>query len=62
MVAETKLYWIVYSYCCKSQVDLVEVKAVLEEWRSEWQELFGKPLCTFTTSIVLFKSWSLSLA
>ena len=42
MVAEVKLYWIVYEKCCGSQVNVADTKAALKAWQEDWAALFGK--------------------
>lgn len=41
MVAEVKLYWIIYKQCSGSQIDLPETKDILQSWRHKWHALFG---------------------
>jgi hypothetical protein len=41
MVAEVKLYWIIYEKCCGPHVDLTEMKANLQAWKQDWATLFG---------------------
>ncbi|PLB52112.1 hypothetical protein P170DRAFT_453613 [Aspergillus steynii IBT 23096] len=47
MVAEVKLYWIIYQQCCGSQIDLPEVKHALQNWQHEWHALFAQPRSQF---------------
>lgn len=42
MVAEVKLYWIVYEKCCGSQVNMADTKSALKAWQEDWAALFGK--------------------
>lgn len=44
MVAEVKLYWVIYKKCCPQShpVDLPEAKLALKNWRKEWASLFGE--------------------
>ncbi|KAH8430747.1 Zn(II)2Cys6 transcription factor domain-containing protein [Aspergillus melleus] len=47
MVAEVKLYWIIYKHCSRSQIDLPEVERVLQNWQHEWHALFAQPRSQF---------------
>lgn len=42
MAAEVNLYWIIYDKCCGSDIDLSETQLALQQWRQEWNTLFGK--------------------
>jgi len=42
MVAEVKLYWVVYEKCCGLQVSVADTKAALKAWQEDWAALFGK--------------------
>lgn len=41
MVAEVKLYWIIYSQCCAPRVNLGSIRAALSAWKRNWHSLFG---------------------
>ncbi|KAJ5600594.1 hypothetical protein N7450_001661 [Penicillium hetheringtonii] len=43
MVAEVKLYWVIYTKCCPQdqQVDLSDAKLSLQDWKEDWKNLFG---------------------
>jgi hypothetical protein len=43
MVAEVKLYWVIYTKCCPQgyQVDLQDAKLSLQDWKKDWANLFG---------------------
>lgn len=48
MVAEVNLYWIIYESCSKLAVDLPKTQSALNDWRHEWNFLFGRiilPTC-----------------
>ncbi|KAJ5614883.1 hypothetical protein N7528_008537 [Penicillium herquei] len=49
MVAEVKLYWVIYEKCCpqSEQVDLSKAKSALKAWRTEWASLFNEPRSQF---------------
>ena len=42
MVAEVKLYWIIYEKCSGTHVDLADTKAILQAWKQDWSNLFSK--------------------
>jgi hypothetical protein len=42
MIAEVKLYWILYQNLYDSQVDLSELKHALQGWQQDWAALFSK--------------------
>lgn len=43
MVAEVKLYWVIYNKCCPQghPVNLQDTKMALQDWKKEWAKLFG---------------------
>lgn len=45
MVAEVKLYWVIYEKCCPQgrKIDLSDAKFALQNWRNQWAGLFGEP-------------------
>ncbi|KAK4948613.1 hypothetical protein LTR10_012617 [Elasticomyces elasticus] len=47
MVAEAKLYWIVYEKCSGSQVNVADTKAALKAWQEDWAALFDEPRAQF---------------
>ncbi|KAJ9269984.1 hypothetical protein DTO212C5_3954 [Paecilomyces variotii] len=49
MVAEVKLYWVIYKKCCPQShlVDLPEAELALKNWRKEWASLFDEPRSQF---------------
>ncbi|RAH67268.1 uncharacterized protein BO66DRAFT_329522, partial [Aspergillus aculeatinus CBS 121060] len=47
MIAEVKLYWIIYRKCCGSQPDLEAVKRALANWQQEFLVLFAQPRSQF---------------
>ncbi|PYI24540.1 hypothetical protein BO99DRAFT_320837, partial [Aspergillus violaceofuscus CBS 115571] len=47
MIAEVKLYWIIYRRCCGSQPDLETVKRALATWQQEFLALFTQPRSQF---------------
>ncbi|KAI9042011.1 fungal specific transcription factor domain-containing protein [Aspergillus affinis] len=47
MVAEVKLYWIIYQQCFGPQIELSEVRRVLQNWQHEWHALFAQPRSQF---------------
>lgn len=42
MVAEVKLYWIIYTQCCASRLNLHNIRISLDSWKRDWAVLFGK--------------------
>ncbi|KAK4143195.1 uncharacterized protein C8A04DRAFT_29219 [Dichotomopilus funicola] len=47
MVAEVKLYWIIYTYSTDSHVDVGAADVALRSWRTEWEFLFEQPRSQF---------------
>ncbi|PYI27945.1 hypothetical protein BP00DRAFT_482049 [Aspergillus indologenus CBS 114.80] len=47
MIAEVKLYWIIYRRCCGPQPDLETVKRALATWQQEFLALFTQPRSQF---------------
>ncbi|RAK71342.1 uncharacterized protein BO72DRAFT_490589 [Aspergillus fijiensis CBS 313.89] len=47
MIAEVKLYWIIYRKCCGSHPDLEAVKRALANWQQEFLVLFAQPRSQF---------------
>ncbi|ATY64959.1 C6 finger domain [Cordyceps militaris] len=49
MVAEVKLYWVMYTECCPQTgpVDVQAAKAALQDWKREWASLFEEPRSQF---------------
>lgn len=43
MVAEVKLYWIIYTQCCASRLNLTSIRTSLGVWKRDWNYLFGEP-------------------
>ncbi|OAA58224.1 Major facilitator superfamily domain, general substrate transporter [Cordyceps fumosorosea ARSEF 2679] len=45
MVAEVKLYWVMYTKCCpqSGEVDVRDCKVALRNWKTEWAGLFDEP-------------------
>lgn len=41
MVAEVKLYWIIYKQCCNAQIDRLATQTALSAWKQESTALFG---------------------
>lgn len=42
MVAEVKLYWIIYTQCCAARLNPSAIRASLSSWKRDWAVLFGK--------------------
>lgn len=42
MVAEVKLYWIIYTQCCAARLNLTSIRASLSAWKRDWNYLFGE--------------------
>ncbi|KAJ5110180.1 hypothetical protein N7532_002825 [Penicillium argentinense] len=47
MVAEVKLYWVIYEKCCGRRIDLAEAKLALQSWKDQWASLFDEPRSQF---------------
>ncbi|OAA76221.1 hypothetical protein LEL_05905 [Akanthomyces lecanii RCEF 1005] len=49
MVAEVKLYWVIYTKCCpqSNRVDLQDARVALQNWKKEWASLFDEPRSQF---------------
>ncbi|KAL6407574.1 hypothetical protein AUP68_08593 [Ilyonectria robusta] len=47
MVAEVKLYWLIYEKCSGPQVNLAETKLALQSWLQDWADLFNQPRSQF---------------
>lgn len=54
MVAEVKLYWIIYERCCASRVSIPEVKIVLDKWQQECSSLFRQYFFSLFVSFFSF--------
>lgn len=49
MVAEVKLYWVIYTKCCpqSNRVDLQDARSALQSWKKDWASLFDEPRSQF---------------
>ncbi|KAH6647169.1 hypothetical protein BKA67DRAFT_581868 [Truncatella angustata] len=47
MVAEVKLYWIIYNKCGRPRIDLAETKLALQNWQRDCMDLFDEPRSQF---------------
>ncbi|KAJ5618755.1 hypothetical protein N7510_002739 [Penicillium lagena] len=47
MVAEVKLYWVIYEKCCGLRVNLSDAKLALQNWKKQWASLFDEPRSQF---------------
>ncbi|KAH6624021.1 hypothetical protein B0J18DRAFT_427082 [Chaetomium sp. MPI-SDFR-AT-0129] len=47
MVAEVKLYWIIYNHSTDSPIDVGAADVALRSWRTEWEFLFKQPRSQF---------------
>lgn len=44
MVAEVKLYWLIYEKCSGPQGNLAETKLALQSWLQDWVDLFSESM------------------
>ena len=63
MVAEVKLYWVIYTKCCPQdhQVDLSNAKLSLHKWKEDWTSLFGALFHSKTSNLCPLQSTDQSL-